>query len=212
MSNHSIGSLYKHDAPTYELITQLSGYNRIPKKLMNVFMRAAGGGLPENSQVLDFGSGTGLLTKALIERQSNIDVTGLEPCPEMAAQFEKRFKDNKRVKWQSGGYDQGALPLPSESQDAIISAGVFSHIRITPNVMSEFMRVLKPKGLLAFTYERHTRLLPYDHIVGVSKTDHSHKASYVEKCVESAGGKVIEHDSVFAYLNFPIGILVARKP
>ena len=164
--------------------------------------------------VLDFGCGTGKLSQAIFDTDAKVDIKGMEPCREMARQFLKRFENNPHVTLQYDGY-RGHLPLEDESFDAVLSSGVFDHIKITPQVMRDFMRVLKPKGFLAFTYERHSRLLPFNQIPWIGENIYSHKDSYVKQCLEDAGAKVVEHQRMFGYFYYHLarmGLFVAQKP
>lgn len=203
---------YQGMADEYDRITRVSGYNRVPPRLVSVFQQAAG--FTPDMKVLDFGCGTGKLSQAIFDAGAQVDITGMEPCREMADRFSQRFENNPHVTLQDGGY-RNRLMLEDESFDAVLSSGVFDHIKITPDVMKEFMRVLKPKGFLAFTYERHSRLFPSPQISWLNENFYSHKDSYVKQCLEDAGAKVVEHQRLFGYFYYHLarmGLFVAQKP
>lgn len=203
---------YQGMAEEYDRITRVSGYNRVPPRLVSVFQQAAG--FTPAMKVLDFGCGTGKLSQAIFDADAQVEITGMEPCRDMATLFSKRFENNPHVTLQDGGY-RNRLLLEDESFDAVLSSGVFDHIKITPRVMKEFMRVLKPKGFLAFTYERHSRLFPSDQMSWLNENFYSHKDSYVKQCLEDAGAKVVEHQRMFGYFYGRLarmGLFVAQKP
>lgn len=206
----NIENIYRNTAPDYEAITKWSGYDRVPPRLMLAFKRATA--LTPGMRILDFGCGTGKVTQAVVDTNIPVEVTGLEPCFGMAKQYRERFTGNPRVKLQRGGYTDH-LPLPDETFDVVLSSGVFDHIMITPNVLNEFMRVVKPEGFLAFTYRRHTALFSTD-ILKWGKTSYSHQDSYVRDCLIEANASVKRHDTMFGYLSVPLvrmGIFVAQK-
>lgn len=203
---------YEGTAPNYDWITRVSGYDRVPIRLASVFQQAAG--FTPAMKVLDFGCGTGKLTQAIFDAGAVVDITGLEPCRAMAVQFDRRFHDHPHVKLQRGGYTD-RLPLSDQAYDAVLAAGVFDHIKITSGVMKEFMRVIKPGGFLAFTYERHSRLFPQDQIYWSAGATYSHQDSYVKNALETAGAKVLEHQRLFGYFYFHLarmGLFVVQKP
>ncbi|QQG36073.1 MAG: class I SAM-dependent methyltransferase [Micavibrio aeruginosavorus] len=205
---------YQYDgtAPDYDQITRLSGYDRVPPRLVAAFQQAAG--LTPAMRVLDFGCGTGKLTQAICDTGAAVDITGLEPCLAMAEQFTKRFQGRRNITFKRGGYTD-RLPLPDADFNAVLSSGVFDHIRITPDVMKEFMRVIKPRGYLAFTYERHSRLFPFAHMRWGGGAIYSHQDSHVQDCLEQAGAKILKHERLFGYFYFHLarmGLFVAQKP
>lgn len=203
---------YDGTAADYDRITRVSGYNRVPVRLVSAFQQVAG--FVPDMEVLDFGCGTGKLTQAICDTGAAVEVTGLEPCLAMAAQYQSRFWKNPHIRLKRGGYTDH-LSLPDESFDAVLAAGVFDHIRITPDAMREFMRVIKPKGVLAFTYERHARLFPVNRMYWGLGATYSHRDSFVQDCLEQAGAKVLKHERLFGYFYFHLarmGLFVAQKP
>lgn len=203
---------YEGTAPNYDQITRVSGYDRVPVRLVSVFQQAVS--FMPAMKVLDFGCGTGKLAQAICDTGADVEITGLEPCRAMAVQFDRRFRHHPHVTLQRGGYTDH-LPLPDQEFDAVLSAGVFDHIKITPRVMKEFMRVIKPGGFLAFTYERHSRLLPKDHIYWGAGATYSHQDSYVKACLEQTGAQVLQHQRMFGYFYYHLarmGLFVAQKP
>ncbi len=204
--------LYSDTAENYDKIARISGYDRVPPRLVCVFQEAAG--FQPGMKVLDFGCGTGKLTQAIFDAGVPVKVTGMEPCRGMADQFMVRFKDNAHVALNRGGYDR-YLPMPDESFDAVLAAGVFDHIRITPHVMREFMRVVKPQGFFAFTYERRSELFLSKQRYSAMAQTYSHKDSYVKTCLEEAGAEIVKHQRMFGYFYFHLsrmGLFVAQKP
>ena len=203
---------YSETAPNYDKITRASGYDRVPPRLVSLFQQAAAFTL--GMKVLDFGCGTGKLTQAMLDAGPTLEVTGMEPCHAMAKQFVERFHDNPHVGLINDGY-RNQLCLKNESFDAVLSSGVFDHIKITPQVMEDFMRVIKPGGYLAFSYERHSRLFPFKRMPWCGGLTYSHSDSHVRHCLEAAGAQVLKHQRCFGYFYVHlarIGLFVVQKP
>ena len=97
---------------------------------------------------LDFGCGAGRLTQALAARFSR--ATGVDISAKMVALAEKhnRFPDSCR--YISNASD--SLPLAEGTVSFVYSSIALQHIepRLVENYLAEFLRVLKPGGLLVF--------------------------------------------------------------
>lgn len=99
-------------------------------------------------RILDAGCGTGLIGHALVERGIAADrITGVDASIASLA-----------VAAESGVYGQvarvdltAALPFDDRTFGAIICGGVFTYLPDTAHVLREFVRVLRPGGVIIFS-------------------------------------------------------------
>jgi SAM-dependent methyltransferase len=106
---------------------------------------AAEAGVRKGDRVLDVACGTGALTLAAAEIAGpSGSVVGLDVNPEMLAVARRK---PLQIEWLEGSAE--ALPLPSNSFDAVVSQFGFMFFEDKPKALGEMMRVLKPDGRLA---------------------------------------------------------------
>ncbi|WP_341348541.1 class I SAM-dependent methyltransferase [Paenibacillus sp. FSL H3-0469] len=98
-------------------------------------------GLRLNSKIADIGSGTGSLSKLLLERGSN--VIAVEPNKAMREAAEQRLHSNPNFQSRSGSAE--ATGLPDRSVDFIVCAQAF-HWFDQAAAQTEFRRILQPGG------------------------------------------------------------------
>jgi len=98
-------------------------------------------GLTSSSVVADVGSGTGLLSKLLLE--SGCEVFGVEPNPEMRAAGEHYLHDYPRFHSVAGRAEE--TNLPAASVDAVLAAQAF-HWFDPERTRHEFIRILRSPG------------------------------------------------------------------
>ncbi|AJE43883.1 class I SAM-dependent methyltransferase [Streptomyces nodosus] len=104
-------------------------------------------GLREGDRVLDAGCGTG---RALIPLRKAVGASGvvlgtdLTPAMLEAARRAGRDRDGRLLL-----ADVTALPLRTESLDAVFAAGLISHLPHPADNLRELARVVRPGGLLA---------------------------------------------------------------
>lgn len=211
-------STYASEAFAYNAFTAISGYSRIPPRLVSAFTNVAD---PQGDavKVLDFGCGTGRLSKAIFDAVPNAVITGMEPCDQMGNRAVKRFAANdnfsSRFNLVRAPYEHRALPFPQESFDVVAATGVFDHIEIDDDVMRDFMAVVKPGGHLAFSYERKPSWALGGPISNVSDVFIKHKDDYVAEAVKAAGGEIKHQSDMTGYV-IPryarFGLMVAQKP
>ena len=99
----------------------------------------ATGALSPGVEVLEIGTGTGGMLRALLDRQ--IRATGVEINPALIA--ESRKWHGELPVHQVTGVD---LPFPDASFDRVLSFDVFEHIRDSDAHLREVARVLRPGG------------------------------------------------------------------
>lgn len=199
----------------YDMASRFTGLRRIPRRLSTLFRQTAGP-LAADGKVLDFGCGTGLLTQALLKDfGAGLDVTGLDPSSAMREKFGEKFTGRGNVALKAGGYENGEIAEASASYDAVVSSGVLDHIRITPGLMGEFLRIVKPGGWVALTYERHDGPEPCRLFEHGGSSFYRHTDDFVRGALEKAGGDVVAQDRMTGYVLPRLsraGLIVARRP
>jgi SAM-dependent methyltransferase len=113
-------------------------------------------------KALDFGCGIGRLSRALSKRFKR--VYGVDVSPKMIAEARKLNKGNKRLEFIHNERDD-LLVFESRSLDFIYSEITLQHIpeiESIENYIKEFVRILKPRGILYFqlpSRQRYSRLM-----------------------------------------------------
>lgn len=114
-------------------------------------------GLTEESVVADVGSGTGILTKLLLEKAER--VYGIEPNREMREAAEKMLQDYPNFTSIAGAAE--ATDLLDQSIDLIVAGQAF-HWFDRPRAKKEFRRILRPDGWAVLIWnERETDSTPF---------------------------------------------------
>jgi SAM-dependent methyltransferase len=114
-------------------------------------------GLTPNSVIADIGSGTGILSRILLDHGNT--VFGVEPNPEMRAAGERLLASYK--KFHSIAATAEATGLPSHSID-LITAAQAAHWFDTERARAEFVRILKPGGWVVLIWnERRIDSTPF---------------------------------------------------
>ena len=102
--------------------------------------------------VLDVGSGDGTFAARLAAQGAQ--VTGLDPAPTALARARAA---HPAVEFVAAAED-GGLPFPDASFDAVTCVNVLQHVADTQALLSELRRVLVADGLLAVAVPFHGRL------------------------------------------------------
>lgn len=109
--------------------------------------------LPEGAKVLDAGCGGGRDTKLLSEKK-NISAVGLDLSEGLLNECRKKFPE---LEFIHGNLLD--LPFPDESFDGVWSSASLLHLDTVDDVkkaLSEFYRVLKPKGAVFVLVKEQT--------------------------------------------------------
>lgn len=105
------------------------------------------GSIRKSGNVLEIGSGSGILLACLAKKGYN--VYGVEPDPESYYASKQLFKDNKlKFNIQKGFGEK--LGFKSEFFDIIVSYQVIEHVKNPEKVFKESARVLKKNGIVYF--------------------------------------------------------------
>lgn len=144
-------ALYQDWATTYDK-TMLDGLGYVtPRKTAQLLADAL---KDRDARVLDVGCGTGLAGHYLAQHGFT-NIEALDFSPAMLEVAAHREIENKRVYSQTHVIDlKDPLPLSSETYDAIICTGTFTHAHVGPSCLEELFRVLKPGALFACTIQR----------------------------------------------------------
>jgi SAM-dependent methyltransferase len=107
-------------------------------------------GLHPGARVLEIGSGTGIATRPIVER--NYQVTAIELGPNLAAVARRKLARFPNVTVIVGAFED--WPLPAEPFDAVVSATAFHWL--DPSVrVTKAADALRPGGVLATIATHH---------------------------------------------------------
>lgn len=146
-------------------------------------------GFIELGDVLDLGSGDGVVAELLAPRARSITCLDLSPAVVEAGR--KRLAGLPNVRFVHG--DMHALPLASDSFDDVVALSVLPYAERPLDVLSELRRVLRPGGRLVLTtlhkHEHEALVAPYDHRnLGSTKEE-------LDRALSSLGFDVLHLDS-----------------
>lgn len=99
---------------------------------------------PAGSDWLDMGCGSGVLTRALLERGAR--VTGVDGSPAMIEAARANTVDEGRVNWLVSNVERIA-PLPDAAFDGIVCSSVIEYVATPRALLEEAARLLRPGGL-----------------------------------------------------------------
>ena len=105
----------------------------------------------EGAQVMDFGCGTGWLSRVL--STMGMDVVGVDVSDNalrLARQFIARDSLAETLKVEFRSFDSITLPLEDDSVDRIVSFDAFHHVCDQERTLREMERVLRPGGIVVF--------------------------------------------------------------
>ncbi len=94
--------------------------------------------------VLDVGCGTGRLLETAAGRWDGVRFTGVDASEEMVEEARRKHEGDARFVFKQG--DASALPVESDSFDAVFSTMSFHHWRDQAAGICEVARVLRPGG------------------------------------------------------------------
>jgi len=156
-------------------------------------------GLSSGDSVLDVGCGAGQTLLQLAERVgSEGQVIGVDVAPLLLEIAKRRSEPHSQVRLIQA--DAQTLDLPSESMDAVFSRFGVTSFNDPVAAFSNFRRILKPVGALAFACWRSLRENELDHLplsaAGVqSMVDESPfgfaDPEHVRRTLEAAGFRAI---------------------
>lgn len=101
-----------------------------------------------SGHILDLGSGTGYFTGQLASSASVVQVYGLDMALGML-HYARQHRPDPKVCWTAG--DAESLPLCAQSMDVVFANLSIQWCQQLETLCAELFRVLKPRGILAFT-------------------------------------------------------------
>ena len=104
-------------------------------------------GVPDGARVLDIGSGTGALARAIAERKAKCQVVGIDPSSEYVTYAAAQNKTGGRVQFQVGDAQQ--MRFPNAAFEASVSLLVFNFIPDPMKALGEVSRVTKLGGIVS---------------------------------------------------------------
>ena len=126
-----------------------TGQQQVAAKLR----RTLGGKLPEPfGDALEIGAGTGYFSLNLASQGLIRNLTATDISPGMLKSLASTAKD-LGIKVRTVVTDAENLPFPDESFDVVLGHAVLHHIPDLDKAFSEFLRVLKPGGMIVFCGE-----------------------------------------------------------
>jgi ubiquinone/menaquinone biosynthesis C-methylase UbiE len=210
--NH-LYSTYNRYADKYDSYTRWTGFRRVPKSIVTGIAKVSPQSLRPGVSVLDFGCGTGHLSQLFFKKQAHLNIVGLEPAYAMRAICRQKMKDQKNFTLVNGAFDGRGLPFLNDSFDIVASSGVFDHLPMNTNVTTEFMRIVKPGGLLAFSYPKASYGFLPEYM---SERYLMHPSDRVHDCLERAGAEVLTLKRAASFFELTYvsvsGLAIARKP
>ena len=146
MGNANVRAHFDSRAPTWGKYYEANGpmQNR-PER----FVKALESRLTSGQAVLDFGCGTGQITRAIAKRAWR--VTGCDVSDRMLEQA-RAATDSNRVNWvKIAETDGNNLPFSDASFDAVIASSVFEYLDDPSGTLGEIFRVLRVGGWALIT-------------------------------------------------------------
>lgn len=139
---------------TFHMAKPFGGVREAPPLLYNMALLLSGLRLGPTMTVLDFGGGTGWLSRFL--SQMGCATVCVDPSPTALRIGEELFEQlpilgGEVAPPRFSVFDGRRIDLPDESVDRIVSFDAFHHVPNPREVLGEFYRVLKDGGVLGFS-------------------------------------------------------------
>jgi len=112
--------------------------------------------VPTGSRWLDVGCGTGALTEAVLDATNPVAVVGIDSSPDFLRVAQSRV-DDPRAHFTVG--DARALPVASDSYDAVVAGLVLHFIPDPSPAVAEMVRATRPGGAVgAYVWDYHGQM------------------------------------------------------
>jgi SAM-dependent methyltransferase len=118
-----------------------------PQHLAMVASYVAEMELPDDPRILEIGSGTGAISRALSKLLPGATVTGVDPSPLLVARARELATGLPGVGFEVA--EGAAVPFGDEQFDAVVIHRVLCHVPHPEAVLGEAARVLRASGTLA---------------------------------------------------------------
>ncbi|MEM8793743.1 MAG: methyltransferase domain-containing protein [Pseudomonadota bacterium] len=103
--------------------------------------------LPSGARAVEFGSGTGHVTRDMMDMAGAAEALGIEPSPVMVERARERHGDIPGLSFQTG--DAAATGLPDASVDLVMMHTLLCHAPASGEIVAEAFRILKSGGVVA---------------------------------------------------------------
>ena len=103
--------------------------------------------LPPGAKAVEFGCGTGHVTRDLIEVAGAAEAIGIEPSPVLITRAREQHSDVPGLKFQEG--DAAITGMAARSIDLVVMHTLLCHAPAVEALLSEAARIIKPGGLVA---------------------------------------------------------------
>ncbi|MDO8344997.1 MAG: malonyl-ACP O-methyltransferase BioC [Cellvibrio sp.] len=137
LDKKKVAQSFSRAAATYDSVAQLQ------RDIGTQLFAQLSGNLPEQSSVLDLGSGTGFFTQQLAEKYPGSQIVGLDIAEGM---LHYAAEQHHGISWLCS--DAEILPIADNSVDIIFSSLAIQWCNNLPQLMGELARVLKSGGQL----------------------------------------------------------------
>lgn len=140
--------------PAPLLAKPFANWHESPQMLHDLGLVLGGLHLGKTMRVLDFGAGTGWLTRILTQLQCQVYACDVSPTAlALGARLLEVLPPQGTVPYRPVflQFDGVRIDLPDRSVDRVISFDAFHHVPNPDEVLREFARVLTPGGIAGFS-------------------------------------------------------------
>ena len=138
------------DAPAVQDVWSVGDYDRLASygSASEAARLVRFAGVQPDDRVLDVGTGSGLV--AVVAAQHGAHATGIDPTPALLAKAKENsaLAGCRDVEWLEGAAER--LPFPDASFDIVLSQYAHMFSPQPEEAAREMLRVLKPRGRIAF--------------------------------------------------------------
>ena len=141
-------NLASEDAALQSLIADAMDARCLEPAQIGIRQAYLGGlNLPNDAIAVEFGSGTGHVTRDLITIAGAGSALGIEPSPVMVDRARHHFQGDPTIRFEIG--DAKQTGLADASVDLVLMHTLLCHVPAPEEVVREAFRVLKPGGMVA---------------------------------------------------------------
>ncbi|TET25766.1 MAG: class I SAM-dependent methyltransferase [Candidatus Bathyarchaeum sp.] len=159
-------------------------------------------GLKFGQNILDVGTGTGVLIPYLIRAVGpSGSVTAIDYSEKMVQICKTKHSHIKNVSIKVGNIEEDAFP--TESFDAVICFGVFPHLENKENALQNINSTLKPRGKLVIAHALSSEELKAHHKKVSEQVAHAmlpEKSKIIELLEQTGFTQIIIKDEPGCYL------------
>jgi ubiquinone/menaquinone biosynthesis C-methylase UbiE len=131
--------------------------------------------LPPGAKAVEFGSGTGHITRELVEIAGAAEALGIELSPVMVERAREFHGSVRGLRFQEG--DAAATDLDAISVDLVVMHTVLCHSPAAAALLGEAERILKPGGQVAIFDGDY-------HLASVALSRHDPLQAVIDRAVE----------------------------